>query len=72
MSEDAPSLPLTPAEAMLMPLLERLEQAGDLLCRSDALHHFAQVTQLCSEAAHLAKAAALLTTHDQTDTTSPG
>ena len=72
MTDDALTTPLTPAEAMLTPLLERLEQAADLLCRSDALQHFAQVTQLCSEAAHLAKAAAILTTDDQAVTPSSG
>ena len=72
MSDDTPTVLRTPAEAMLMPLLARLEQAADLLCRSDALQHFAQVARLCSEATHLAKAASLLTTDDQADTPSSG
>ncbi len=60
MSDDLPLPPVTVAEALLMPVLERLERAQDLTCRSDALQQFTAVANLCAEARHLAAAGAAL------------
>jgi hypothetical protein len=63
---DTPPLlsPATTAESLLPPLLARLEQAQDLICRSDALEQFATVAALCREAGHLAATGALLMAAD--------
>ena len=67
MSEGHPLPPISLAEGLLMPILERLEHAQDLICRSNALQQFTVVAELCAEARHLAAAGAALRAQGSSD-----